>query len=290
MYKKGGIKMKKSIVSALLFMSIIISSSDIYAESTRALRKDIAQVKQQTGQVTPVAFKKLNTIEKALKMFDDTIFCLLFGKKCTPRDRLVINYTLGFMIGYYRDNASFMLSLLKKYKISDPKAIVGAVALQEILASISHMRGALITPYLSAIKQAILSAVFITGEIKNIAEQTMKEESVISFLKELSRWTAMNFQCIWSEQYCRVFNNNLLFDFFNNQEVTPAAKREGLYFWLGFISGFMWLKRDYCKKQANILKNWRSKQKDTSPKNRILSFFTSDPLFLAWSLVQYHVL
>ncbi len=230
--------MKKSLIFSILgALSTLLTVTTSYtAESGRALKADVAQLKKQNGEAVPTDLKKLNTLQKAIKKLDETLTCLILDKKCTPRDRLALNYALGFIIGYKID-IGIMTNLLRNYDTKKPlnaAGVYGTQATQEILFTLAHLRGILITPVMSAIKQLLLTAVFLAGEIKEIGDQTMQSESIIAFMKEISKWVAMNIKCIWSESSCQVPINKIVG---TEEYLTPAMKRESLYFWMGYLSG-----------------------------------------------------
>lgn len=219
---------------ALLLMSALFTCPLFSAErSPKAIKTEIAQIKKQNTEITPISVKVINTLEKAVKTLDHIAFCLITGKKCTPRDRIVVSYALGFAVGASY-NIYPIARLLAKHNIAEKRWRLAAGQMAgEMALTAANLKGAVLTPYTTALQHAILSAIFLIGDVKQAVEEAMNRESVLMFLKELSRYLAKDAQCIWSESYCKVFG----FEGYSDELTTPTAKREALYFWMGFISG-----------------------------------------------------
>lgn len=222
--------MKKNIIMLLLST---ISLSLVASE--QAIKADLSNLKKQNKDITPLHVKAINTVEKAVKTLDHLAFCLITGKKCTPQDRLSISYSLGFAIGASY-NIYPIARLLAKHNIAEKQWTRAAGQLSaEMAFAAANLRGTLLTPLTSAFQHAILSAIFLIGDIKQAVATAMERESVLMFLKQLTTYLARNVQCIWSESYCQIVGWPVEEDL----KITPAAKREALYFWLGVISGFL---------------------------------------------------
>lgn len=227
--------MKKNIV--ILLVSI---TSTVFA--VEKIKTELDQLKQQNKKITPLHVKAINTVEKAVKTLDHLAFCLITGKKCTPKDRLSVSYALGFAIGASYDIYP-IARLLAKHNITDKKWIRASGQLAaEMAFTAANLKGTLLTPLTSAFQHAILSAIFLIGNIKQAVATAMERESVLMFLKELTMYLAKDAQCIWSESYCQVTG----FPVEPDINLTPAAKREALYFWMGVLSGVL-IKRGIVK-------------------------------------------
>ncbi len=225
---------KNSVINQLLLISIVLTASLFSAEQKR----EITHIKKQTDKIEPTPVKRINTLQKAINVLDHSAYCLLTNSKCTSSDRLKVQFALGFIVAT-TSNMYLFARLMQSRDISNKWAVTAGQLAGESALAAAKIKGPLLTPLTSALQQAILSALFLIGDVKQAIEQAATEESVITFLREISRYLAQDAKCIWSEKYCKIYGGDIIEKTISlGSEVSAAArKREALYFWMGIISG-----------------------------------------------------
>ncbi len=259
---------------SILFIGLLYSAALVPADlSDKQIKQELTDIKTQTNQTSPATIKKMNSIEKVINFLDKQLYCLGFGGKCSPRTRTVANYALGFAWGYSApiDTVPRLIKFALKKNIENKKAIAASQIMGEAVLSLAGLKGIVFTPYTSAIREVIITAIFAISDIKAAVDVSRQQESVFTFIKEMSKIVAANAKCIWSESYCQTHEKNftqgvtnftheiasnaaLVVSGLSESEITPAAvKRNALYFWLGYLSGVTAKKArlmDYLKKGA----------------------------------------